>query len=585
MKNCSIKLLFKKILNYKKEIIKGNFFALLSTITTVTVPLFIPLLIDELLLHKEAHLTKFVADIFMPLSLSGYVVFFLILTIVLRYLGLLFATKQVKSLLIVSKDISYHLRKSAIEHLKRVSLKEYERFSPGAITSKLVTDINTIDTFIGTTVGKLVISVLILLFTSIILLIINWKLALFIILTNPIVVFFTAKLARRVGKLKRVESQATEKFQEALNDSLESFNQIKALNKEDYFFNKIEQKAKELKSISIEFSYRSDKAIRVSFFTFLSGYEVFRAVSILAVAYSNLSIGLMLAIFGYLWIMMTPTQDIINFQYALSNAKAACKRVEEIFNLKQEREVKESKNPFSKGSVDIELKDLNFAYNENSLVLKNINLYVKSGSKVAIVGPSGSGKSTLANIIASFYEPTSGDILYNKISYKEISPKIVRKHIYLILQQPKLFNDTLRFNLTLGKEFSNEQIKRALKIAQLSDVVEKLKDGLDTIIGKDGIKLSGGQRQRVAIARMVLANPQVVIFDESTSALDIHTEINLFKELKEFLKDKTVITIAHRLSTIESSEYIFVLENGTLTDSGTWEELLKRDSGYFAKMI
>jgi len=153
------------------------------------------------------------------------------------------------------------------------------------------------------------------------------------------------------------------------------------------------------------------------------------------------------------------------------------------------------------------------------------------------------------------------------------------------LQQPKLFNSSLRFNLTLGRDFSDEQIKRALKIAQLLDIVNSFKDGLDTIIGKDGIKLSGGQRQRVAIARMVLSNPKVVIFDESTSALDIHTEINLFKELREFLKRRSVITIAHRLSTIESSEYIFVLEDGKLSDSGTWEELLKRDSGYFAKMV
>jgi len=583
MNGCKIRELFNDILNYKKELVVGNLFALLSTLITVTIPLFIPVLIDELLLHKEARLTAFVANIFWPMSLTGYVVFFLILTIVLRYLGVFFATRQVKMLLLVSKDISYKLRESAINHLKRVALKEYERFSPGAITSKLVTDINTIDQFIGVTVGKLVISILILIFTSIILLLINWKLALFILVTNPIVVFFTAKLARRVGKLKREENRATEQFQESLNDSLELFNQIKAANKEDYFFSKVKNRAKELKEKSIEFSYRSDKAIRISFFTFLSGYEVFRAVSILAVAYSNLSIGLMLAIFGYLWIMMTPTQDVINFQYALFNAKAACNRVDELFKLEQERVVKDSKNPFTK-PLEIELENMSFGYDE-SLVLKDITLKIKANSKVAIVGPSGSGKSTIANLIAGFYEPNSGDILYNSISYKEIEPSLIRDNIYLILQHPKLFNDTMRFNLTLGKDYSEDEINRAIKIAQLSDVVRNLKDGLDTIVGKDGVKLSGGQRQRVAIARMLLANPKCVIFDESTSALDVHTEINLFRDLKEFLKDKTVITIAHRLSTIESSEYIFVLEDGKLSDSGTPDELFEKDSGYFARMI
>ena len=581
---CSIKKLFNDIKNYKKELILGNFFALISTLLTVTIPLFIPMLIDELLLHKEPKLTALVAKYIEPMSLVGYVVFFLILTIIMRFLGVIFSNLQVKMLLSVSKDISYKLRQRAIEHLKRVALKEYERFSPGAITSKLVTDIETVDTFIGTTVGKLIISILILIFTSIILLIINWQLALFILITNPIVVFFTAKMARKVGKLKKEQNRSIEQFQEELNDTLELFNQIKAVNKEDYFFSRVLQKAKILKIKSILFGYKSDRALRISFFTFLSGYELFRSVSILAVAYSNLSIGLMLAIFGYLWIMMTPTQDVISFQYALFNAKASCKRINDIFNLKQERDVKNPINPF-KNSVSIELKDLSFAYEADRLVLKDLNLKIESLSKCAIVGPSGSGKSTLANVIAGFYDPSSGDLLYNNTSYQHILPKTIRENIYLILQHPKLFNDTMRFNLTLGKEYPDELIKKALKIAQLDKVVANLKDGLDTIVGKDGVKLSGGQRQRVAIARMVLENPKVVIFDESTSALDIHTEANLFKELKEFLKDKTVITIAHRLSTIEQAEYIFVLEDGVLVDRGTPNELLSKDSGYFAKMI
>ena len=583
MKSCKIKTLFNEILNYKKELIIGNIYALLATLITVTIPLFIPMLIDELLLHKEPKLTALVAKFFGELSLVGYVLFFLVLTIVLRYLGVFFSTRQVKMLLSVSKDISYKLRERAIEHLKRVSLKEYEKFSPGAITSKLVTDINTIDQFIGVTVGKFIISILILIFTSIILILINWKLAIFILVTNPIVVFFTAKLARRVGKLKKEENKATAMFQESLNDSLELFNQIKAANKEDYFFSRVKEKAKELKLKSIEFSYKSDKALRISFFTFLSGYEVFRAVSILAVAYSNLSIGLMLAIFGYLWIMMTPTQDVINFQYALFNAKAACSRVDDIFKMKQERVVKNSLNPFNQ-DLKINLEHLSFGYDKTP-ILKDITLEIKPRAKVAIVGPSGSGKSTIANLIAGFYEPDSGDILYNDISYKKIDPSLIRSNIYLILQHPKLFNDTMRFNLTLGKNYSQEEIKRAIKIAQLEDVVKNLKDGLDTIVGKDGVKLSGGQRQRVAIARMILANPKGVIFDESTSALDVHTEVNLFKGLREFLKDKTVITIAHRLSTIESSEYVFVLEDGKLTDYGKVEELKARESGYFANMI
>ncbi len=585
MQGCKIEEIFKKIFSYKKELIIGNFFAILATAVTVTIPLFIPMLIDELLLHKTPKLTAIVSNYFGNLGTVGYVLFFLFLAIALRFFGIFFANMQIKMFLKVSKDISYKLRVATLEYIKGVALSEYERFSPGAISSKLVTDVDTVDNFIGTAVGKLIISTLVLLFTSVILLVINWQLALFILLTNPIVVFFTAKLARRVGKLKKQQNLYTEKFQESLNDTLEHFNQIKAANKEGYFFDRVTGRAKTLKDISVKFSYQSDRAIRISFFTFLSGYEIFRSISILAVAYSDLSIGLMLAIFGYLWIMMTPTQDIINFQYALFTAKGACARIDELFKLKQERKVAQRSDIFRNEGVEIALENLDFGYSKEQLVLRGLSLTIESAKRVAIVGPSGSGKSTLANIIAGFYEPIGGEIYYNKISYKNIDPQQIRQNIYLILQHPKLFNDTMHFNLTLGREYSQTAVDQALKIAQIGSLVEQLEHGLDTVIGKDGVKLSGGQRQRVAIARMVLENPSCIIFDESTSALDVHTEVNLFKDLKEFLINKTVITIAHRLSTIESAEYIYVLEDGKLVDSGAPEELFAKESGYFANMI
>jgi ATP-binding cassette subfamily C protein len=180
---------------------------------------------------------------------------------------------------------------------------------------------------------------------------------------------------------------------------------------------------------------------------------------------------------------------------------------------------------------------------------------------------------------------TEGEILYNGVSEKEINLATIRSNIHLILQHPKLFNDTMLFNLTLGKAHSEEEIRRALHIAQLDEVVAYLQEGLETLVGKDGIKLSGGQRQRVAIARMVLSDPKVVILDESTSALDIHTESRLFEALTEFLADKTVITIAHRISTIKSAELVYVLEYGEVADSGSPQELMEKDSSYFSSMI
>ncbi len=571
--------------------------AIVATLLVVVIPLFIPIIVDELLLGKDHHFISWISEHLWKSDTKGYVIGILVFILLLRLLSTLLSILQTKIFVSISKNITYQMRVSLLDHLKKVSLKEYETMRVGAVTSKLVTDVETIDGFVSTTISKLIVSSLILLFSSVVLLWIHWQLALFILLTNPIVVLFTVKLSRNIGKLKREENRAIELFQSSLSETLELFHQIKAANKETYFFKESEKKAKELKEHSVNYGYKSDAAMKLSYLIFLSGYEVFRAVSILAVAYSDLSVGLMLAIFSYLWVMVTPTQDVINFQYVLATAKAACKRINTIFEMEQEPLPPVRKDPFKGHSaVSIEVRHLYFRYAKGSederekednreYILENINMDINAGSKVAIVGASGSGKTTLSNILVGFYPFEQGEIFYNGVSNKEVALSTIRENIYLILQHPKLFNDTMRFNLTLGNAYSDEAIENAIRIAQLGDVIGRLENGLDTLVGKDGIKLSGGQRQRVAIARMVLSNPKAVIFDESTSALDVHTEAKLFEALHDFLAERTVITIAHRLSTIKSAEYIYVLEEGKVVDSGTPGQLLEKDESYFSAML
>ncbi len=583
---CSIKGIVGELLKHRRELILGNIIAILATLLVVTIPLFIPLIVDELLLGKDHGFITFISTYIFTSDTKGYVFFILFVILVLRVLSSILSILQTKIFVSISKNITYKMRLSLLRHLKHVSLKEYEMMRVGAVTSKLVTDVETIDGFVSSTISKLIVAVLILVFSSVVLLWIHWQLALFILITNPIVVLFTVKLSRNIGKLKKEENKAIELFQSSLTETLELFHQIRAANKEEYFFKQSEIKAKELKEHSVNYGYKSDAAIKLSYLVFLSGYEIFRAVSILAVAYSDLSVGLMLAIFSYLWVMVSPTQDIINFQYVLATAKAACKRINTVFEMEQEPVVKQGTDPFIHSeAISLEVKDLSFAYIKDKPILENINMYINKGTKLAIVGASGSGKTTLANILVGFYPLDKGEILYGDASNKDLELSTIRENIHLILQHPKLFNDTMLFNLTLGNEYSDDLVQKALHIAQLDDVIERLELGLDTLVGKDGIKLSGGQRQRVAIARMVLSDPKVVIFDESTSALDVHTEAKLFEALHSFLEDKTVITIAHRISTIKSAEFIYVLEDGKVVDSGSPKELLTKDESYFSSMI
>jgi ATP-binding cassette subfamily C protein len=311
-------------------------------------------------------------------------------------------------------------------------------------------------------------------------------------------------------------------------------------------------------------------------------YEILRASGLVLVAYSDLSIGMMFAMFGYIWFIMTPVQDILAMQYSYSSAMSALERLNKILTLKTE---KSSTKELSSGGVDITLENLNFSYTPKKPTLKDISINIHSGSKTALIGASGSGKTTLAQIISGFYERDNGELKYNGINIDELDKHSLRSKIFLVLQMPILFNSSLRFNITMGDEsISDAQILDALETAQLSSMIDAMDEGLDTIVGRHGIRLSGGQRQRLSIARMIIADPDVVIFDESTSALDVHTEVKLYAQLEPILKDKTVITIAHRLSTVKGADMIYVLDEGSVVQAGTHKEL-EAEEGHYMEFV
>ncbi|MBP9566641.1 MAG: ABC transporter ATP-binding protein [Sulfurospirillum sp.] len=579
----TFKTLFHEIKRYKKELILANVIAFLAVVVHTPVPLLMPILVDEVLLQKRDFFTTTI-DTFLGAENPAYIYILIALLIVvlLRVLFFLLNYMQTKLFTIVSKNIAFKIRESVLEHLSRVSMNQFEFFGSGKVASLMVTDVETIDNFLGVFVSRLIISLLTIIGVGAVLLMIHWQLALFILILNPMVVLITTKMAKKVAKLKKEQNSAFELFQESLLEALDMFVQIRATNKERLFFDRVQESAKRIKESSIIFGYKSDGANRLSFLIFLSGFELFRAASIFVVAYSDLSIGLMLAIFGYLWVMMPPIQDILNIQYSYHNAQKALDRINEILSLKTEERGLHVKNPFVKNSTNaIALKGVSFSYDGEKKILEEIDMHIPKGSKIAIIGASGSGKTTLAHLLVGLYPLTQGDILVDGISTREIGLDVVRDNVFLVLQNPQLFNASMAQNLMIDEKTDKELVKKALHIAQLESFVNELPEGLNTQIGKHGIKLSGGQRQRLSIARMVLQNPNVVVLDESTSALDVHTEAKLFSELEAYLEGKTTIIIAHRLSTIKKADYIYVLEKGKILESGTQEVLMREEGAFF----
>lgn len=574
----SLKYIFKLLLKNKKALLWGQFFTIIGIFISVPIPLLLPLLVDEVLLEKPSFFVNNIDYFFGSGDPFYYIAIVTVVVILLRFLHFIFGVINSKIFTKISKIVIFDIRVKLLNHLKKVTTNEYETIGSGKIAANLITDVNTLDSFIVNVASKLITSSLTLIAVALIIINIDLVLGLMILFTQPTIAIISRKIAKKTGELKKEENKAIESFQSNINETLDLFSQIKASNKENDFFEESIKKADDIKITSNEFGYKSVAFEKLSYTIFLFAFEIFRATGLLLVAYSDLSIGLMFAMFGYIWFIMSPVQEILSIQYSLASAKAAIGRINSVLELSCEKDGDIKLD--SKNGVDISLKNLSFSYNKDKNNLSNISFDIKAGEKIAIIGASGSGKTTISQLIAGFYEKSSGDILYNNISIDDIDKKSLRNSVFLVLQMPILFNNTLRFNLTMGEDIDDKKIFKALKIAQMDDVLKNMPNGLDTIVGKMGVRLSGGQRQRLSIARMILANPSVVIFDESTSALDVQTETNLFKELKEFLKDKTVITIAHRLSSVKNASKIYVLNDGELVQSGSASKLEQEDGHY-----
>ncbi len=576
----SIRVIAEK---YRRTLLQANLIAICAAILSAPVPMLMPLLVDEVLLDKPGFLLQAMNAVYpqswhLPVL---YILGIMLLTVMLRLFSMMLAVWQTFKFTHVARSITYQIRRQLLTKMQFVSMSEYETLGSGTVASHLVTDVESIDEFIGDTLSKFVVAVLSIVGVAGILLWIHWQLALFILVMNPLVIYFTTVLGRKVKHLKRRENSAFEVFQQSLSETLDSIHQIRAANRERHYIQRVIDKAHNVKKHSSAYSWKSDAANRLSFFIFLAGFEVFRAVSMLLVVISDLSIGQMFAVYAYLWFMMGPVQEILSIQYSYYAANAAMKRLNNLLSLEAEPQYEHIKNPFeNKNTVGLCVENIHFSYTATETVLNGLSLSIKAGETVALVGASGGGKSTLVQIILGMYTPACGQLYFDNVPVSDIGLDVVRDNVSTVLQHPALFNDSVRNNLSMGKTCEDSELWEALEVAQLRDTIKNLPDKLDTLIGRNGVRLSGGQRQRMAVARLVLSQPKVVILDEATSALDTETEFRLHQAMRKFLKDRTTLIIAHRLSAVKQADRVYVFEDGKVIDEGVHDEMVQRDGVY-----
>ncbi|MDR2309268.1 MAG: ABC transporter ATP-binding protein/permease [Paucimonas sp.] len=572
-------------LHHRKALWSANLVAVLAALCSVPIPLLLPLLVDEVLLgHGDAALKWM--NHFLPAGwqvAAGYIGLMLCATLCLRLAALAFNVVQARLFAGLAKDIVYRLRIRLIERLKRISLKEYESLGSGTVTTHLVTDLDTLDKFVGETLSRFLVAVLTLTGTAAILIWMHWQLALLILLFNPLVIYFTVQLGKRVKHLKKLENDSTARFTQALSETLDAIQEIRASNRQGYFLGRLGLRAQEVRDYAVASQWKSDASGRASGLLFQFGIDIFRAAAMLTVLFSDLSIGQMLAVFSYLWFMIGPVEQLLNLQYAYYAAGGALNRLNELLARADEPHYPAASDPFGgRETVGIEVRDLCFAYADEP-VLDQLNLTIAPGEKVAIVGASGGGKSTLVQLLLGLYGAQAGTIRFGGASLQEIGLETLRENVAVVLQHPSLFNDSVRANLTMGRESTDEACWQALRIAQLDATIAALPRGLDSVVGRSGVRLSGGQRQRLAIARMVLAEPKVVILDEATSALDAATEYNLHLALARFLSGRTTLIIAHRLSAVKQADRVLVFDGGHVAEEGGHQQLIA-EGGLYAKL-
>lgn len=559
--------IFQDITRHKIELVRANMLALFSMLATISLPLLLPLLVDEVVLNEPGRLVPILQKVLPPYleNTYGYVIFITVFSVCLRFIGLGLDIMQTRIFSIISKGIIYEIRIKALNYLRRVSVGEFETLGAGKIANHFTTDINTIDDFMSAALSKFLIGALSLIGVIFVMLWISPLLTLFLVLFNPLVGILSQKLGKYIKGLKQKENQSVEVFQSSLTETFEAIRQIKVSNREEQFFSQLDDFSKDVRHSSMKFSWLNDTAERLSMFVFMFGFDIFRAFAIALVAVTTLTIGEMFAMIGYLWFTLGAVQSVLQIQYSFHSANGALERINNLLSMPYEKDFKCEINPFERGEpVSLKVENLGFSYNVNDPVLRKVSLHLEAGKKIGIKGESGCGKSTLVQVLMGLYHKTEGDIYYDGVPLEKIGYKMIRENVATVMQHPSQLNTTLRNNLCLGVDYEEDELWDALKVAQLDETVMGMPKKLDSNIGNRGVRMSGGQLQRLAIARALLTKPNILILDEATSALDEKTEEKLHKSLNKNFPKITSLIIAHRSSALKQADLVYEMKDGKL---------------------
>lgn len=563
----SLSKVFKTIIwPHRKMVFIGLILILISRVSGLILPGASKFLIDDVIAKQDYNTLKL---LLLVVSIA----------IIIQSVSSFLLTKIMS---VEAQRFISELRVQVQKKLLSLPISFFDNNKTGALVSRVMNDVEGVRNIIGTGLVQLVGGIFTSIVSLILLISISPTLTLYVlvpVLIFGVISFFAFKKIRPIFKKRRIiESEVTGR----LTETLGGIRIIKGFNAEKYE-NTIFEKGVTDIFHNVK-STLTTSALIFSLATLLLG---FASIAIMGVGgykimTNELTLGDFLSFTLYLGFLIAPIVQMSNISTQLTEAFSGLDRTEELMNLAGENDDLNRIKKLDSFSGNIAFKNVSFAYQDNNEVIKNITLEAPAGTITALVGSSGSGKSTLAGLVASFLNPTSGEILIDNTNLSSVILESYRQHLGLVLQDDFLFEGTIKENILFSKPNANdEEINNAVKMAYVNEFTDRFELGLDTIIGERGVKLSGGQRQRVAIARAILADPKLLILDEATSSLDSESEMLVQKSLAELMKGRTTFVIAHRLSTIKMAHQILVVENGEIVERGTHNELIKSQGRYF----
>ncbi|WP_300385677.1 ABC transporter ATP-binding protein [Clostridium sp.] len=557
--------ILKYVLKYKGILILGT----ISMIAVIGVDLFMPYLqqifIDDGIISGNSNVIR------------NVLIGILIITIIKAILG------YGKEFLydILSVKVHEDIKNDLFNHIQKLEFKYFDDMNTGELMSRIGEDVENIWQTIGFGLRLFIENIIYFVVSTVILFALNFKLALACFIIMVPIGFIGMKLEAKFGKSYEEISDQTAKINTTAQENIAGVRLVKAFSREKYEINKFLKMNKTYYDLNMkQGKIIGDYFPPIEFLTNIS-LVIMIVFGGFLVMKEEITIGVLVAFSGYIWNLIWPMRMLGELIDLLSRNNASAKKIFKIMD--REPEIKSKKECYKNDVIkgDITFDNVSFKY-KDEFVLKNINLDIKAGSTVAIMGTTGSGKSTLINLIGRYYDLSNGSIKIDNVDVKDYDLDFLRENMSIVPQDTFLFSDSIINNIKFSNDNAdNEEVKKAASEACALDFVEELEAGLYTEIGERGIGLSGGQKQRISITRALVRNAKILILDDSTSALDMETEHRLLKNLSKRENPSTTFIIAHRISAVKNADLIIYLENGEIKEKGTHKNLLNLKGEYF----